>query len=121
MFYAFRVNQAIAQLGLRPTAFTRDYRLAMFQMGRSRGQSPEEVALHMAAQLPLLCRPNFRPAVVKAWIENGKLDTWSPEMQAAFRDLGLWWHLIKCDSVSSRRGQRSLNERSKAAKSGPIR
>ena len=103
MFYAFRVNHAIAQLGVRPTAFTGNYRVAMLQFGRSCGKSPEEVALHMVAQLPMSYRADLQAAVVKIWIEERKLDVASSEMQAAFQDLGLWWHLKKCDRLRSER------------------
>jgi len=68
MFYAFRVNSALALLGVRPPLVAKTYRAAMHEQGKAAGNSPQEVAIYIASQLPLIHRVDLRRDLIESWI-----------------------------------------------------
>jgi hypothetical protein len=59
-------------LGIRPAIVAKPFRSAMQEAGKAAGNSPQEVAIHIAAQLPLIYRVDLRRDLVESWIK-----TWS--------------------------------------------
>ena len=92
MFYAIRVNSALAMLGVNPTDIRAEYRQGAQMMGKMSGNSPQEVALFIASQLPIALQLDLNPVVAKAWIRKGKLNPRDPEMRSALDRLG-WYEL----------------------------
>ena len=90
MFYGTRVNSALATLGIAPMTFTTDYRRSMQKVGEAAGNSPQEVALCMVAELPIIHRINIQPAVIKGWVRERKIDPRAPEVSDALGKLALW-------------------------------
>ncbi|MGQ2186039.1 hypothetical protein ACT4MK_22175 [Bradyrhizobium barranii] len=90
MFYGIRVNSALARLGIAPTLIETTYRRSMQKVGQASGNTPQEVALYIAAQLPLIHRVNLPAAIVRQWIESGKIKHKSDEMREALGTLCLW-------------------------------
>ncbi|QDP26256.1 hypothetical protein [Bradyrhizobium cosmicum] len=84
------MNSALAKLGISPTLIETSYRRSMQQVGEASGNTPQEVAVYIAAQLPLVHRINLPAAVVRHWIENGKIKHKSDEMREALGTLRLW-------------------------------
>jgi hypothetical protein len=90
MFYAFRVNSALAQLGIRHLLLTQTTRAAMQNAGKAAGHTPQEVAACLAAQLPLIHRVQLQVDVIEQWIVTGKINHKSDAMRAARGELALW-------------------------------
>jgi hypothetical protein len=90
MFYAFRVNSALALLGVRPALVAKTYRDAMHEQGKAAGNSPQEVAIYIASQLPLIHRADLRQDLIESWISTGKVDHKKLEMRDALGSLALW-------------------------------
>jgi hypothetical protein len=90
MFFGMRINSAIAQLGIRPAVINSDYRRSMQSVGKVRGNSPQEVALLMVAQLPLMHRGELPLAIIKTWIRKRKIDQFKRETRYALEELGLF-------------------------------
>lgn len=90
MFFAFKVNAAIAKLGVSVLVFTPEFRSAMQKVGKSSGNTPQEVALHMVTQLPLMHRCTLDPAVVQMWAAKKLIDRRKPEVLDAIMVLALW-------------------------------
>ena len=90
MFYALRVNSALALLGIRPAIVAKAYRAAMQDAGKAAGNSPKEVAIHIAAQVPLIYRVDLWRDLIVSWIKSGKVNHKKAEMRDAFGTLALW-------------------------------
>jgi hypothetical protein len=90
MFYAFRVNSSLTRLGISPTLVAKTHRAGLQMAGAAARNTPQEVAVFIAAQLPLIYRVNMRSDLIIAWIANGKINHKKPEMQSALGDLALW-------------------------------
>ena len=90
MFYGLRVNWALARLGCRPRIFTSAHRELMQKAGIASRRSPQEVALCMVAELPIVHRAEANSAVVESWIRNGKIDPAKDEVGAALIAVGLF-------------------------------
>src|SRR5688572_1461177 len=88
MFYGLRVNTSLATLGLKPVFTGEEYRAAMQRIGDQNRNSPQEVAVFIASQLPINLRSGLQPAVIKTWIREGKIEPASEEMQEALGALG---------------------------------
>jgi hypothetical protein len=89
-FYAFRVNSALASLGVSPSIINPLYRQGMQRIGRQAGHSPQEVALYMAAQLPAVHRVELNPGPIRRWIRQRKINPDASEMREALEKLGIW-------------------------------
>jgi hypothetical protein len=90
MFYALRVNSALALLGIRPALVSRAFRVMMQEVGKAAGNSPQEVAVWIASQLPLIYRVDLQPTLIQKWIEGGKLNKNKTEMREALGKVSLW-------------------------------
>jgi hypothetical protein len=94
-FYAFRVNSALALLGVSPSIINPLYRQGMQRTGRQAGHSPQEVALYIAAQLPAahrvaVQRVESSVGPIRKWIRQRKINPDASEMREALERLGLW-------------------------------
>jgi hypothetical protein len=87
MLYGLRVYSALSELGLRPTSFSSKYRVFMWRAGRVFGNSPQEVAVFMAARVAAAHRPRLRRAVIKMWIQKRKIDPAADHVHAALTAL----------------------------------
>jgi hypothetical protein len=89
MFYGLRVNAALVRLGCTPMAFASAFRTLLQKEQLAADKTPQEVALVMAAQLPIVRRAAVRSAVVQRLIGNGEIDPEKHEVRAALIRLGL--------------------------------
>jgi hypothetical protein len=96
-----RINSALAQLGLRPQAFSSQYRRFMRRAGRVFGHSPQEVALFMVAQWRGHPLGKIRAPVVSTWIRSGFVDTKTEQVRLAIAALN------SAERVASRPGNLS--------------
>lgn len=92
MFFAIRVNNALALLGIDPRIFQSEYRQFGQQIGKESGATPQEVALVLASHLPMVYRLNANPLTAKDWIRKRKVNPRDPSVREALMDLG-WWEL----------------------------
>jgi hypothetical protein len=90
MFFGFRVNAALMRLGCNPLTFTSAFRWLTQQEGIAAGNTPQEVALVMLGQLPIVHRASVRLAAVQALISKGKIDPEKQEVRVALFRLGLF-------------------------------
>jgi len=90
MFYGLRINWALSRLGCRPRVFTSAHRELMQKAGIASRRSPQEVALCMVAELPIVHRAETNSAVVESWIRNRKIDPAKDEVGAALIAVGLF-------------------------------
>jgi hypothetical protein len=90
MFYALRVNSAIARLGVRVVDFDSAFRGTMQNLGKSKGYTPQEVALHMVAQLPIVQRTNLDHAMIHDWVRSKKVNVERPEIRDALSTFALF-------------------------------
>ncbi len=100
MFYGLRLNWALSRLGCRPRIFTPAHRALVQEAGRANGRSPQEVALCMVAELPIVHRA-VDLAVVESWIRNGKIEPAKDEVGAALIAFGLF-ELVTSDFSSAK-------------------
>jgi hypothetical protein len=89
-FYVFRVNSALAELGINPQVVNATYRSSLQQVGQASGNSPQEVALFITSQLPLAYRASVNLATIKKWASAKKIDVERPEMKDALAERALW-------------------------------
>jgi hypothetical protein len=87
VLYRLRINAALAQLGLRPQAFSSQYRQFMRRAGRIFGHSPQEVALFMVAQWRGYPLGKIRAPVVSTWIRSGSVNTATEQVRQAIAAL----------------------------------
>jgi hypothetical protein len=87
VLYRLRINAALAQLGLRPQAFSSQYRRFMRRAGRIFGHSPQEVALFMVAQWRGHPLGDIRVPVVSTWIRSGSVDPGTEQVRQAIAAL----------------------------------
>jgi hypothetical protein len=90
MFYIFRVNHAIASLGIRISSINPDFRCAMQRIGKRVGHSPQEVAIFIAAELPVMYRSELELGPIRKWIRQRKINREDPVIADALAKLGLW-------------------------------
>lgn len=88
MFFVFRVNFALAALGINSQLVDQSFRVQMIVVGKEAGNSPQEVALWIVSQLPLRIRCDYKPQTVKQWIRSRKINPDDPEMERALLELG---------------------------------
>jgi hypothetical protein len=93
MFYIFRVNAALAELGLGPKIFNPNFRVIMQRVGKAAGNTPQEVALHMAAELPLTYRVQTDISVIRRWLAANLVDRTKDEVREALSTFALWQEL----------------------------
>ncbi len=93
MFYIFRVNNALALLNINPQVLNPQFRRFTQITGKSTGASPQEVALVLASQLPVIYRAQANPLTAKTWIRKRKINPRDPSVKQALEDLG-WYDLI---------------------------
>jgi hypothetical protein len=89
MLFAWKVNSSLAALGISPGRIKPEFRQSMQAAGRASGNSPQEIAIWIAGQLPLAERAQINPAPIKGWIRERKIDPQLAEMREAFDRLGL--------------------------------
>jgi hypothetical protein len=89
MFFTFRVNIALLALGIPPDGIRAQFRQTMEWAGQRAGNSPQEVAIWIASQLPLATRPDINPGPLKRWVRARRIDPQSSEMREALGNLGL--------------------------------
>jgi len=89
MIYRARVNFALNDLGCDPTLVDTIFRQTMQIAGQQSGNSPQEVALWIASQMPLSMRASLNLSPIKGWIRSGKINASNPEVRAALSRLGL--------------------------------
>ncbi|MFZ1726705.1 MAG: hypothetical protein WBO29_11035 [Albidovulum sp.] len=87
--FRFRVNLALGQLGIDPTHVSTEFRQLMQIVGQQSGNSPQEVALWIASQMPLRYRAFANVGTVKGWIRKRSINPDDPEMIRALDELGL--------------------------------
>ena len=61
----------------------------MQNAGKAAGHTPQEVAVCLAAQLPLIHRVQLQADVIEKWIETGKINHRSDALRAALGELAL--------------------------------
>lgn len=93
-FYVWRVNYSLAKLGLPPNIIRQDWKAGLMAVGKQSGNSPQEVALWLAAQLPANYRAACNPIPAKVWIRQRKVNPRSPEMREALESMG-WGELAE--------------------------
>ena len=90
MFYAFRINFALNSLNINVSDIQPAYRQAMQQIGKKSRLSPQEVALYIATQLPVIYRHNLDAARIERWIQRGKIHPREREVRGMLIELGLF-------------------------------
>jgi len=88
MFFPLRVNSALAMLGIDPRVVRAEYRQGAQAIGKANGNSPQEVALFIASQLPLAYQFGLQPITAKDWIRKRKINPRDPEIRDALIRLG---------------------------------
>lgn len=94
MFYRFRVNVALAKLGIDPTILRGEYRQSAQTIGSESGHSPQEVALFLASQLSIAHQTNLRLGAARSWIRKRKVNVRDPIVRDALGRLA-WWDLME--------------------------
>ena len=87
-FFAIRVNNALALLNIDPRIFKNEFRQLGQRMGKATGASPQEAALMMASELPIIYRINANPIAAKAWIRKRKVNPRDPSVREALSKMG---------------------------------
>lgn len=87
MFYFVKVNLAIAALGFNPNDLKPEFRQLAQDYGKAAGYSPEEAALMVCSQLPLMYQMQLNPAVARGWIRAKKVNSTDPQIEQAIFDL----------------------------------
>ena len=90
MFYGIRVNSALAKLGVRPAAIAGTDRRMLHARAEAAGATPQEAALIIAAELPLVHRFNLSKEQVEAWVRQKKINPQVPQIRDALGGLALW-------------------------------
>ena len=90
MSFYFRADLALSKLGLQPRLIFSSHRRALQENGRTAGDSPQEVALWIAAQFPLIDRMHISVPQISSWIVQQKIDPNAPRMEDAIAALALW-------------------------------
>jgi hypothetical protein len=88
MFFALRVNNSLALLGLDPRTVKAEYRQTAQLMGKAVGASPQEIALFIAGQLPIAYRMGLSPRAAVGWIRKRKVNPRNPNVREALMILG---------------------------------
>jgi hypothetical protein len=91
MFYAIRVNAAIAALGVDPRSVPLDLRQQAQEMGKRSGCTPQETALMLISQLPLYIHSAADIRVANLWVRERKVRRENPAIYEAMMNLG--WNL----------------------------
>jgi hypothetical protein len=91
MFYTFRVNAAVAALGIDPRHVPADLRQLAQQMGKQSGATPQEAALMLVSQLPLYINSAADIRVANLWMQERKVRRENPAIDTAIQNLG--WNL----------------------------
>ena len=90
-FYPFKVNKALAGLGIPPTIFDGRWRVEMQQMGIAEKLTPEETAIVI---IGYGLRTNYADSteIVMAYhIENGEIDPEKPIVKEALHQMGFFY------------------------------
>lgn len=90
MFYGFRVDKALLDMGIDANQIDIGFRREMKQLGKISGISPQEIALVIAARTPLSLRLDLKEAAVKDWIESRKIDAGDEKIRSALLELGMY-------------------------------
>jgi hypothetical protein len=94
MFYVWRVNFALARLGVNPRRLNTDWRRGLQLIGMSAGYSPQEIAVYIASELPLRMKIDLDPNVARAWVLKGKIDPNRSDVFGALVELG-WFDFVR--------------------------
>lgn len=88
MFYNVLVDLSLEELGISPGAIAAHYRQGAQAVGELRGSSPEETALFIVSQLPVVHLLELDAVQIRVWIGQRKLDPNDPKMRDALLRLG---------------------------------
>ena len=73
MFYPFKVNTALAELGVNPNKINSEYRRFTQQLAKRLGYTPQEAAVLLASQIPLEYSPGVNKINLHGWVNSGKV------------------------------------------------
>jgi hypothetical protein len=99
MFYVFRFNKALLDLGFEPKYINQTHRVSAQATGRALGYTPEEAALLLLTNLPPALLDQANPKAAEKWIRKGKVN---PNRDAIREALGLYgWFGLQSDDYFS--------------------
>lgn len=90
LVFTIRVNLALARLGIAPNVLNAGYKAGLIAFGKTSGNSPQEIAVYAAAQLPIVYRLHLNVGLIKTWARKRKINPQSEEMREALLKLDLW-------------------------------
>jgi hypothetical protein len=88
MFYAVRVNVAIAALGINPSHVNQVQRQAAQMLGQTMGHTPQEVALLLLTQMPFTVQGMVDPRIARGWAAKRKINIHRRDIDDALCLLG---------------------------------
>ena len=88
IFWSFKVNAAIAGLGIPPTTFDGQLRSHVQTLGQKAKLTPQETALVLVALVMGIGAPTDLELFVSVWHHDGKVDYEKPEVIDALYDVG---------------------------------
>lgn len=86
--WPFKVNKALAGMGVPPMLFEGQWRSEMQQLGKAENLTPEETALVMIAHGLGIGYPDDTEIVMAYHHANGEIDYEKPMVKAAMRRMG---------------------------------
>lgn len=89
-FYPVKVNAALAAINISPSLINQEYRQGIQDVGYETGATPQEAAVFIAAQLPMMLQMNVSNEVIRLWIHTGKLDLSKPDVIVPLQKLGFY-------------------------------
>lgn len=93
MWLAWKVNKALAMLGVDPMSVNGEYRRGAQQIGKIAGLTPEETALCIVGQMPSEFHFNTDNAIA-LWRREGKISFEKQDVRNAMHSLGYAGFLI---------------------------
>lgn len=86
--YPFKVNTALAAMGIPPNQFEGTWRSGMQQIGKAAGLTPQETALVIAGYGLGINYPDDVETAIGVWRHKGKIDLSKPEVIEALSKMG---------------------------------
>jgi len=90
MFYGFRVEKALLDMGIDANQISPDYRREMKEIGKISNIRPQEIALVIAARTPLSLQLNINVTTVRDWIVSKKVDRTDEKIRSTLMELGMY-------------------------------
>ena len=88
IFWPFKVNAAIAAIGISPNALNHQRRYEVQELGLKAGLTPQETALVLVSLLVGARAPTVLELIVSIWHRDGNVDFEKPEVIDALYDIG---------------------------------